>query len=645
MSWVKGASLFVVLKKIPIFISPGITHYQASASMHKITALLALWWVSVSLPAQKDANIDSLRLALDSSRNPAEEVLIRVGMANYFIYYNLDSADHYVSSVLGDPELLEALPEGFSRHLLIKAWVHQGRMELERARDRMLQVDSILSEYGDREGQLELQLNLASVLIDLKDTLALGHLNRWQQQTDTASGNSRERRMWLMFQYLKGRALGDREQYRQALQQLAEAAGSPLLIEFEDLRGGIYNSISIYLKKIGDYALAEAYMRRALANPRLYPFERKMMLLNLAEQFFTRGMLDSCQKNLNQVFGLTPLSPDECRRAHFTQAKVGYQERDYQTALDHITSARECAGNMQNPEVAFDNRLVEARIRLRLGEWNKAVVLLAEAEALVAANPGLNTLGTRTALADIQLATGLMRTNPALMEVYDSLLQFKEREARQRADRELKEVIAAYETLEKEKAIELLQRDNALHRQKNRQQRQGLAALALLAIALGVIGMFWRRNLLLTRENNALLEEEKAELIFEKAELEVLNRKLAERVKRAEQPDQTERTYEIKGRDKTYRIPESTIMYVEAYKDGVRFHTEARKPIWADCRLKTVEEDLSENPRFVRIYRSVLVNTDFVDWVNQQSLRMQDGTEHKIGRSYKKDLRDRLGLA
>lgn len=64
--------------------------------------------------------------------------------------------------------------------------------------------------------------------------------------------------------------------------------------------------------------------------------------------------------------------------------------------------------------------------------------------------------------------------------------------------------------------------------------------------------------------------------------------------------------------------------------------------MWLDISLKSLLDRLNGD-KFVRIHRSTIVNLDHVEWVNHSSLKMRNGEDLKIGRTYKKDIIERIG--
>lgn len=136
------------------------------------------------------------------------------------------------------------------------------------------------------------------------------------------------------------------------------------------------------------------------------------------------------------------------------------------------------------------------------------------------------------------------------------------------------------------------------------------------------------------------------QLIFEKTELELINTKLKTQVSKLRAYKQstttkdlkpTNQNLEIQISDKLHIIPKETIHYVTAEDNGTRIHKDDGTSIWTNNPVKHFESLLIECG-FMRIPRSTIINTTYLTWVNHSTLKLVDGTELKIGRTYKKNL-------
>lgn len=170
--------------------------------------------------------------------------------------------------------------------------------------------------------------------------------------------------------------------------------------------------------------------------------------------------------------------------------------------------------------------------------------------------------------------------------------------------------------------------------------------ISLLALSvLGFLGF-----LLVNRYKKQKIINEN--LVFEKSELKVINARLKTQLEKNEIQEKGQdamssnpiiepERIEIKSTDKTHFIDVKSIMYFSAEDNGVRIYLENDNSLWSDIRLKALEDQLL-GINFIKIFRSTVVNFQHVDWVNHSSLMMLNGTELKIGRTYKTNIKQRF---
>jgi len=148
------------------------------------------------------------------------------------------------------------------------------------------------------------------------------------------------------------------------------------LKNFPDNKFGILNSISLYLKEIGDLELSEKYLREAISQPGMFDFEQKFVLFNLAELFIKSNRIDSSQIYLNKTALLQPFSNWEGYNYHFIQAKIDYHHKNYSDAKKSITKAKAYCEDMQDDGNMLKVLLVESKILVKQKEWSNAQDLL-----------------------------------------------------------------------------------------------------------------------------------------------------------------------------------------------------------------------------------------------------------------------------
>lgn len=145
----------------------------------------------------------------------------------------------------------------------------------------------------------------------------------------------------------------------------------------------------------------------------------------------------------------------------------------------------------------------------------------------------------------------------------------------------------------------------------------------------------------LRRARAAIAERSREERIGELlATVETLRRSLREN-------QSPSRFFWVKTRGTQQRIAVETIDYVEAERDYVRLHAGGQSHLVSE-NLSAVETRLTAHG-FLRIHRSTLVRRDAVAQLVQGrygawSLRLQDGTELRVGRTYGAAVRRALDL-
>lgn len=135
---------------------------------------------------------------------------------------------------------------------------------------------------------------------------------------------------------------------------------------------------------------------------------------------------------------------------------------------------------------------------------------------------------------------------------------------------------------------------------------------------------------------NALLKKDKQQLIFEKEELEKLNHNLQKKLTLPRRTFIYDSTIDIKSNGKMFKIEIDEIIYITAEDNGIRLFF-SDKSIWTDQSLKLLKAKLPDQ-YFFQIHRSHIVNIKHSVWVNQSSIKTDNGDILSIGRKYKKEI-------
>ncbi len=474
----------------------------------KRAGLVALFAI-LAAGAQSQGNLDSLQRALATAEHTGEEAMANLGLASYYVYHNLDSADYYITQVLGVPDVAQYFPKGYSYHLMVKAWVHQGKGELEKAREYMEQVEAIRKTAGSRYDLLELQINLASVLVQMKSPDAMAYVADCQAALDTA--HQADQNAWLFHQYYKGRIYGDQEDYRQAIEALLALLRTPFLDIAPELRGGAANTLGIFLGRLSNAALAVEYGRQAVSNTHTMPHERPLLLLNLAGSFLDLVELDSARHYLAQVAGLGRLEVVDCIAYHYNRIELASLERDPEGMLAAAREGRACSeSGLPDPKNAFLFALAEGEAFFQLGDTERAARLLEQAKGLLAANEQLQNSDFQSSVARLGLRLQLAKAGPEASALFEDYNRLRKMELKAASDEKLKEAFAQYETEKKELENQALQRENKLQATINHNQQLGLWGLGLGVCLLGGLAY--------------ILYQQRQRVQAQKDQIELLNR-------------------------------------------------------------------------------------------------------------------------
>lgn len=104
---------------------------------------------------------------------------------------------------------------------------------------------------------------------------------------------------------------------------------------------------------------------------------------------------------------------------------------------------------------------------------------------------------------------------------------------------------------------------------------------------------------------------------------------------------QTEKEFiYLKVEKSLQKISLKKIIYIESLKNYIKVKTE-EKEIIVYKSLSSLEESLPKN-RFIRVHRSFIVNTDYIDSFSPSKLNVKDFII-PIGRKYKNDVKETLG--
>lgn len=590
--------------------------------------------------AQQNANPDSLLLLLRTlPLNSRAYLQTQVNLANYWVYRNLDSASWHIDQVLENSKTKAVFPRGYARHYLVKAWTYHGRMMLKEAKLWYYKALNEAREGGSEAEIREIELNLGALLTDIHapeaQAFALGIIERVEPPI-----TQEDKEFWITGHLYLVRIAEYQSELGKALDILQRLQENPILHELPDYRYGVLNSTAIVLDRMGDGQLAIRYYRKALKMHGLYDFERKELLLNMASTWLDVENPDSCLHYAVAAQAVAPLSENEQWAYFFALARAYWLKGEAALAQTNVEKALEIARKTQNDNFLVQSLLKKAEFSAAVNNWPLVKSLLDEALPYW---KGVDNLEAQTLDALLKLKSGLATSRPELVPELDKYVALSTRYASLRNDRQLKQVVYQYEVRQQEQENERLRQELAIQRQRRRIQWLGLCLLALAVMAAGGTAAFWRRNTRLTQQYNALLEEEKEQLIFEQEELQLLNAQLQNQLNELSKQSQLNHSMliEVQGRDQLNLIEANDIIYLIAEHEGVRYYLANGGSIWSDKPLREAI-DLLPNIMFIQTYRSIVVNMRHVICINARTIKMKNGSELPIGRVYKYDIRSRF---
>lgn len=173
---------------------------------------------------------------------------------------------------------------------------------------------------------------------------------------------------------------------------------------------------------------------------------------------------------------------------------------------------------------------------------------------------------------------------------------------------------------------EVLLKENAAQRVKNYRLSNGLLIAGVLLLA-SLVYQF--RSLFVGQK------EINEDLIFQNQELNQINQQLEQRnasLSVKARKDIAAPTIQYESHNNIVKIETSRVKYLKAELQGVRVYYDDLSN-WTDMPLKIMNDQLPKD-QFLLIYRGVMVNINHVERVKSTSLKLKDGTELKIGRTY-----------
>ena len=321
-------------------------------------------------------------------------------------------------------------------------------------------------------------------------------------------------------------------------------------------------------------------------------------------------------------------SYDHQAGAYYNLANDAYSQSKYKTAQEYIESGL-AVPHLTDSRAAKIN-LLRSSIYLNLNECKTALQILEANKSELLKQP-IHSYRSSTYknIARCHACLGNYKAFDDNLLLAFSVLDSGYVETK---SKEASIIEAKYRTRIKQDSINTLalQLENSGYKIKN--QRYGI-----LLILFSLLGTFLFANLLRKRYQKTKQDLDVA--IFEKEEIAKLNAQLQKKLQDGNSiiPKSRDKL-ELKGLDKVHMVIPEEIIYIAAEDNGTRIYTH-NSSVWSAVKFKEVYEQLDKSS-FLQIFRSKVINIHKLEWVNHATLKMSNGDELKIGRTYKKDLKD-----
>ena len=597
-----------------------------------------------SFAYSQDYNIDSLTNArVNQTPKEVEYWLTTSQMANYYVYHDLKKAQLLIDSVLTNfkrPSISNSIPECFHRHYLIKAWTHHGNNQLEDAIYYMRKADSIATKCYNRKDEIEISINLSSLLVAHQDTSALSYINQILTKVDT-SLNRDEKIAWILGKKYTGDIYDRKCFYRLAYNEYYDVLSSGILDEIPNFRIGIIKGLCRVATTVGDYSFANQTMKELASDTTLFTYQNNDIKLGLALQYYKMDSLELAEAQIQKILGSENLNTDIIFESHLLLAKIQTKRPEIESRLNSYPLLDSLIEIIQNPEYEIAFQLVKAQYYCENKQKNKCNNLLTQ---LLGHKKLL--VPQRIRCQEIWLQNNLDGPSKNTFREYHSgLKSYNEK----RSNSQLQELIIEH-GVEKERMKNARLGSEISNLDKVNVQKSRVIKLLGFSGFLSVLLLFLaKKQAKVVKSYNLLLEKEKSRLEdtnelleSEKKELAEINSNLEEKIAGIKLQSDHKEKLEIKSLDKKHLVNIKDIIYCKAEDEGVRIYLINDRTIWTDLRFKTLFDQLPKTS-FLQVFRSTVINVYHLDWVNHATLKMVNGTELKIGRTYKKELRELLG--
>ncbi len=612
-----------------------------------------------------------------------------IAIANTYVYHDLDSATVYIDNVLcGDIAKEFILPDTFYTHFLIKAWTHQGKGELTEAKFYMNKAIDRAQNVKSRDSRLELIMNYGSLLVQTRDTGILDFVAKELPKVDTTKSEADYILYNLLHQY-ESKAYAQQEDYERAIRSLLKISSAEFLKNVPNYKYGIRSSLSKYMAFMGDENTAAIQLETALKDT-LYNHQKRQVYYDLCVLKLDLDSLASAEKHFDSFGAFAGNTDLDMRDFHFLASKLALAKGDTYNALQNMDLSMRHQREIEDNQKLLDVILLKASLAEKKSDIGDIGECVTQVDSLMKIDKSLSTSINMTQVSRLKLLHKFLESDGSLASDFAAYEVSQANLVKKKIDPDLVAAVLAFDNKEKLYEINQLTQSNAtkdLHLKQQSYKLNWTIAFLFLLIVLSLVlyhlsaerkrkneRIIAEKQLLEKKANEkrlhaerelaekkrlaeeALVEKKRLERIAaeERKRLEAQQNKLKNRVNQIEQSKlhlekelaatlnhhKTD-SITINTSTKVHKIKIDQLMYLTAENDGTKFHLKG-KCFWLGMSLKEVMKQLPEI-QFVRIFRSTIVNVDFISAVNSKYIVMESGEELAMGRTYRDRVKKLVG--
>ncbi len=394
-------------------------------------------------------------------------------------------------------------------------------------------------------------------------------------------------------------------------------------------RVSIHNGIgNIYDSELGNKRASLLSYQKALVFCPHKHNSRFLLYNNIGNRFKDLSEIDSARYYYNKTINNANIS-SYLVVPYQGLGDINLDLLEYQKGIENYSEALTKALDSGVKSKVFGTKVLLGKAYFLNSEFLQAKPIFDEVRGYYEKNETIDSY--RTQVEKYCLLNDVALQNPntakqmyAVFENLDSLQSIERVSA-------LDNSISKYEKLLLRDSLQKVELINVSQNLKIKNQNLSTILLSLLAI-LGLMGAYYFRRSLKSQETK------NTELIFENDELTSMNSNLEARLNLV--LDDLKKTEDtnllIPVARKKVKLEFEEIKYLSAESNGTRVYA-TNKSLWTDIALKDILKELPSK-QFLQIFRGTIININNVKEIDKSNVILKDGTNLKIGRSYKKSI-------